>query len=46
MDPGVVFPPAAVDKVGKYVAMGRGNGEAMRHWRADELGEKLRLLNS
>jgi UDPglucose 6-dehydrogenase len=46
MDPWRCLAPSAVAQVGKYVAMGRGNGEAMRQWRADELGEKLRLLNS
>ncbi len=46
MDPWRCLSPEAIGKVGKYVAMGRGNGEAMRLWRADELREKLRLLNS
>jgi UDPglucose 6-dehydrogenase len=46
MDPWRCLAPAATKQVGKYVAMGRGNGEAMRFWLADELGEKLRLLNS
>jgi UDPglucose 6-dehydrogenase len=46
MDPWRCLVPAATAKVGKYVPMGHGNGEAMRTWRADELGEKLRLLNS
>ena len=46
MDPWRCLSPAAIAKVGKYVAMGHGNGEAMRLWKADELGEKLRLLNS
>jgi UDPglucose 6-dehydrogenase len=46
MDPWRCLSAAAADKVGKYVAMGHGNGEAMRQWKAEDLGEKLRLLNS
>jgi UDPglucose 6-dehydrogenase len=46
LDPWRCLSPEAVASVGKYVAMGRGNGEAMRAWLADDFGEKLRLLNS
>lgn len=46
MDPWRCLSSASAAKVGKYVAMGHGNGEAMRQWKAKELAEKLRLLNS
>lgn len=46
MDPWRCLSPDAIAKVGKYVAMGRGNGEAMRTWLADDFREKLKLLNS
>ncbi|MBV8600150.1 MAG: hypothetical protein JO359_01160, partial [Candidatus Eremiobacteraeota bacterium] len=46
LDPWRCLSPEAVSKIGKYVAMGRGNGGAVKEWRSEEFASKLGLLNS
>lgn len=47
MDPWRCLSPQAISAIGRYEAMGRGNGMSMAEWLKDDaVRESLRLLNS
>jgi UDPglucose 6-dehydrogenase len=47
LDPWRCLSPAAVERIGTYVPMGRGSGDSLARWLASpDLSEKFRLLNS
>ena len=45
LDPWRCLPPAAVQKIGTYVALGQGNDRSVREWLSGGLHERMRLLN-
>ena len=45
LDPWRCLAPAAVQKIGTYVALGQGNDRSVRDWLSGELSERMRLLN-
>jgi UDPglucose 6-dehydrogenase len=45
LDPWRCLPPAAVEKIGSYVALGQGNDGSAREWLSGGLQERMRLLN-
>jgi UDPglucose 6-dehydrogenase len=45
LDPWRCLAPAAVQKIGTYVALGQGNDDSVRQWLSGDLKERMRLLN-
>jgi UDPglucose 6-dehydrogenase len=45
LDPWRCLNPAAVQKIGTYVALGQGNDRSVRDWLSGDLNERMRLLN-
>jgi UDPglucose 6-dehydrogenase len=45
LDPWRCLAPAAVQKIGTYVALGQGNDRSVRDWLSGDLKERMRLLN-
>lgn len=45
LDPWRCLTPAAVEKIGTYVALGQGNDRSVREWLSGDLKERMRLLN-
>ena len=45
LDPWRCLAPAAVQKIGTYVALGQGGDHSVREWLSGDLRERLRLLN-
>jgi UDPglucose 6-dehydrogenase len=45
LDPWRCLAPAAVSKIGTYVALGQGNDRSVHEWLSGELSERMRLLN-
>jgi UDPglucose 6-dehydrogenase len=45
LDPWRCLFPAAVQKIGTYVALGQGNDRSVRDWLSGDLKERMRLLN-
>jgi UDPglucose 6-dehydrogenase len=45
LDPWRCLAPAAVHKIGTYVALGQGGDHSVREWLSGELKERIRLLN-
>ncbi len=46
LDPWRCLDPAAVSKIGTYVALGQGGDQSVRNWMSGYLEERMRLLNS
>jgi len=45
LDPWRCLAPAAVEKIGTYVALGQGGDNSVRDWLTGDLQERMRLLN-
>ena len=45
LDPWRCLAPAAVQKIGTYVALGHGGDHSVREWLSGDLKERMRLLN-
>jgi UDPglucose 6-dehydrogenase len=45
LDPWRCLAPAAVQKIGTYVALGQGSDHSVREWLSGDLKERMRLLN-
>lgn len=45
LDPWRCLAPAAINKIGTYVALGQGNDRSVRDWLSGERSERMRLLN-